>query len=308
MAVAKELARKRIISIELVFITKLGEEKTVLFSGSVVRSKTGRDIGIACFIHDITEHKTMEAKLVIAERLASIGELTGQIGHDLRNPLTAIKNGAYYLRKKEDGLTETGKKMLETIDNAVDDSDRIISCLIDYASDLRLDVSPCTLKSLFSSALQKIEIPKRIEVIDHLLYEPEIFLDVSKVENVITRIIRNAIEAMPQNGTLELRSTQKGSNIEIAFIDSGVGIPANILLKVFSPLVTTKAKGMGLGLAICKRIVEAHEGKIKVKSTEGKGTTFTITLPIKPRIELAVVNEWLTAEASSSAKEKYYLL
>jgi len=301
----KELAEKRVINgYELTLKTKFGDQKNVLFSTSVVKSKTGRDVGLTCIIHDITKLKELERRLVKSERFASIGELAGQVGHDLRNPLTAIKNGAYYLIKREKGLTETGRKMLETIDNAVEDSDRIISCLVDYASDLRLDVSPCTLKSLFSSALQKIEIPKRIEVIDHLLYEPEIFLDVSKVENVITRIIRNAIEAMPQNGTLELRSTQKGSNIEIAFIDSGVGIPANILSKVFSPLVTTKAKGMGLGLAICKRIVEAHEGKIKVKSTEGKGTTFTITLPIKPRIELAVVNEWLTAEASSSAKEK----
>jgi PAS domain S-box-containing protein len=300
----KELAEKRVINNhELTLKTKFGEQKNVLFSGSVVKSKTGRDIGLTCIIHDISELKEMEHRLVKSERLASIGELAGQIGHDLRNPLQAIKNCAYFLIKKENGLTEPGKTMLETIDNAVKDSDRIISSLIDYASDLKLDVSPCTLKSLFSIALSKIEIPNRIEVIDHVLDETEISVDVNKFENVITRIIVNAIEAMPQKGTLELRSTQKDSNIEIAFIDSGVGIPENVLPKVFSPLVTTKAKGMGLGLAICKRIVEAHEGKITVESMEDKGTTFVITLPIKPRIELAVVNNWVITEDSSSIRE-----
>jgi PAS domain S-box-containing protein len=305
MSVLKELPEKRIVrNYELKFITKSGEEKTVLFSGSVVRSKTGRDIGITCVIHDITEHRKMEERLVKAERLASIGELAGQIGHDLRNPLTGIKSGAYYLRKKGDRLTEVDKKkILETIDNAVEDSNRIISGLVDYASDLKLEVSTCTPKSLFSSTLPKIKIPNRIEVIDHLLDEPEISVDVSKFESVLTKIIMNAIEAMPQNGTLELRSTQKGSNIEIAFIDSGIGIPENVLPKVFSPLTTTKAKGMGLGLAICKRIVDAHGGKIRVESTVGKGTTLTITVPINPKIKFAVQNDWVKIETLSSVRK-----
>jgi signal transduction histidine kinase len=83
--------------------------------------------------------------------------------------------------------------------------------------------------------------------------------------------------------------------VEITFADSGIGISTSILAKIFSPLTTTKAKGMGLGLAICKRIVDAHGGKIAVESTVGKGTTFAITLPIKPRIELAVANDWVSA-------------
>jgi len=293
----KELAEKRAIrNYELAYKTKSGEEKIVLLSGSVVRSKTRRDIGVTCVLHDITERKMMEERLVKAERLASIGELAGQIGHDLRNPLTGIKSGAYFLKMKGDKLTEAdSKKMLEIIDDAVEDSDRIISGLIDYASDLHLEVSTCTPKSLLSHALLKVQIPNRIEVLDHLLDEPEFLADAGKIESVFARIIVNAVEAMPKKGILEIRSIPKGSNVEITFADSGVGISADILAKIFSPLTTTKAKGMGLGLAICKRIVDAHGGKIAVESTVGKGTTFTITLPTKPRIELAVVNDWISA-------------
>ena len=296
-SVMKELAEKRAIrNYELTYKTKFGEERIVLFSGSVVRSKTRRDIGVTCVLHDITERKMMEEKLAKAERFATIGELAGHIGHDLRNPLTAIKSGAYFLKKKGDKLTEAdSKKILEIIDNAVEDSNRIVSCLIDYASDLHLEVSMCTPKSLLSGALLKVRIPNRIEVLDHLLDEPEFFADVGKIENVFARIIVNAVEAMPEKGILEIRSIPKGSNVEIAFADSGVGISSDILAKIFSPLTTTKAKGMGLGLAICKRIVDAHGGKIVVESTVGKGTTLAITLPIKPRIELAVVNDWVSA-------------
>ena len=293
----KELAEKRAIrNYELIYKTKFGEEKIVLFSGSVVRSKTRRDIGVTCILHDITERKMMEERLIKAERLASIGELAGQIGHDLRNPLTGIKGGAYFLKMKGDKLTEADiKKISKLIDNAVEDSNRIISALIDYASDLHLEVSMCTPKSLLSGALLKVQIPNRIEVLDRLQEEPEFFADAGKIENVFTRIIANAVEAMPEKGILEIRSILKGSNVEITFADSGVGISADILAKIFSPLTTTKAKGMGLGLAICKRIVDAHGGKIAIESTVGKGTTFAITLPIKPRIEFAVVNDWVSA-------------
>jgi PAS domain S-box-containing protein len=293
----KELAEKRAIrNYELTYKTKFGEEKTVLFSGSVVRSKTRRDIGVTCILHDITERKMMEERLIKAERLASIGELAGQIGHDLRNPLTGIKGGAYFLKMKGDKLTGADvKKISKWIDNAVEDSNRIISTLIDYASDLHLEVSMCTPKSLLSGALLKVQIPDRIEVLDHLLDEPEFFADVGKIENVFARIIVNAVEAMPGKGILEIRSILKGSDVEITFADSGVGISADILAKIFSPLTTTKAKGMGLGLAICKRIVDAHGGKIAVESTVGKGTTFAITLPIKPRIEFAAINDWISA-------------
>jgi len=293
-SVLRELAEKRVIhNYELTYKTKFGEEKHVLFSGSVVRSKTGRDIGITCVIRDITERKELEQRLVKAERLASIGELAGQIGHDLRNPLTGIKGGVYFLRTKGDKVNNADREMiLETIDNAIEDSNRIINSLVDYSSELRLQLAKCTPKSLLLNCLSKIQVPERISILDHTADDLEMFLDAPKMEKVFASIIKNAIDATPEKGTIEIRSALLGSDVKITFADSGTGIPENVLPKIFSPLTTTKAKGMGMSLAICKRIVDAHGGKIAVESAVGKGTTFTITLPIKPKTEFAVENTW----------------
>lgn len=293
--VLKELAEKRVIhNYELTYKTKFGEEKNVLFSGSVVKSKTGRDIGITCVIRDITERKEMEQRLVKAERFASIGELAGQIGHDLRNPLTGIKSGVYFLRTKGNKVTDADREMiLEVIDKAIEDSNRIINSLVDYSSELRLQLDKCTPKSLLLNALSKIQVPERISILDHTADDLEMFLDAPKMEKVFASIIKNAIDATPEKGTIEIRSALLGSDVKITFADSGAGIPENVLPKIFSPLITTKAKGMGMSLAICKRIVDAHGGKVAVESAVGKGTTFTITLPIKPKTEFTVENTWM---------------
>jgi len=279
----KELLEKRVLrNHELVFQTKSGEQRNVLFSGSVVQSKTGRVIGIACVIHDITEHKKMEERLVKAERLASIGELAGQVGHDLRNPLSGIKNGVYLLKKKSERLTETERnKILETMETAIEDSNRIVTSLVDYSSELRLQPEQCTPKSLVLHALSKVQVPDRISIVNQATEDFNMFLDAPRIENVFASIIKNAIDATPEKGVIQIGSTVKSDNAELSFTDSGTGIPEDILPRIFSPLVTTKAKGMGMNLAICKRIVEAHGGKVAVESEVGKGTTFTIMLPIK---------------------------
>lgn len=280
------LEKRRVRNYELMCKTKSGDRKSVLFSGSVVKSKTGRDIGFTLVVHDITERKSMEERLVKAKRLASIGELAGQIGHDLRNPLTGIKSAAFFLRKKGERLSETEReRMLEIIDSSVKDSNRIVNGLVEYSSDLQLQVSACSPNAVLLSALEKAKIPDRIQVTTRLMDAPDVFIDASKIGGVFARVIMNAVEAMPEKGVLEVRTAQNGSNLEIVFTDSGVGIPKDVLVKLFSPLVTTKAKGMGLGLPICKRIVDAHKGRITVDSIEGKGTTVTIALPIKSKNE-----------------------
>ena len=281
--VLKELSEKEIIrNYELIFQTKSGEKRHVLFSGSIVHSKTGRAIGIECIIHDITEHKKIEERLLKAERLASIGELAGQVGHDLRNPLAGLKNSVYILKKKSGRLTETEMHAtLATMDIAIEDSDRIISSLVDYSSELFLQPEQCTPKSLVLHSLSAIQVPDRLNIINDAMDETKMFLDAPRVEKVFASIIKNAIDAQPEKGIIKIQNVLKEQDIEIAFTDSGRGIPDDILPKIFSPLVTTKAKGMGMGLAICKRIVEAHGGKIAVKSAVGIGTTITINLPIK---------------------------
>jgi len=270
---------KKIKDFEVSFRTKSGEIRIVEFSGSAVKGKQGQNLGFTCVVRNITQLKQMQEKLVKAERLAFIGELAGQIGHDLRNPLTGIKNGIYYLRKKGAAITDAERDyMIGIIDSAVNDSDRIINSLVEYSSDLRLEMVTCTPKSILASALQKVEVPKRIKIVDNTSSEHTCLADISKMSLVFTSIIKNAVDAIPETGTLTVQSSQTIANITISFADSGIGIPEKLLPKIFSPLFTTKAKGMGMSLSNCKRIIEAHRGKITVESVSGKGTTFTILL------------------------------
>ena len=278
-----ELASRKIIrNRELIFQHKSGAKLNVFFSGSIVKSKMGHDIGIVSIIHDVTDMKKMEEKLVRAEKLASIGELAGQIGHDLRNPLAGIKNGIYLIKKKDNQLAGTKREeVFGWIEDAIEDSNRIITSLVDYSSELNLQLEQCTPKSLVLHALSNIQVPNGLNIINNTTDDIKMFLDAHSMEKVFANIIKNAIEASPEKGSIKIQSMLIGQNMEISFTDSGIGIPESILPKLFAPLVTTKAKGMGMSLAICKRIVESHDGKIAVESTVGRGTTFTINLPIK---------------------------
>jgi signal transduction histidine kinase len=164
---------------------------------------------------------------------------------------------------------------------AVEDSNRIVTSLVEYSSELILEPKQCTPKSLTHNALLSIQVPDRINIINQTTDEVKFYSDTQKIEKIFTHIVKNAIEAIPEKGHIQIMSQIRGTNVEISFSDSGTGIPNNILSRLFSPLVTTKAKGMGMSLSICKRIVEAHNGKVSVESDEGKGTKFTFLLPVK---------------------------
>jgi PAS domain S-box-containing protein len=265
---------------ELKLRTKSGDVKHVLFSGSIIRSKKGTIVGITCIIKDITRRIELEKRLLKSERLASIGELAGQIGHDLRNPLTAIKNAVYLAKKDALMPNDKLKKICGWIENAIADSDRIITSLVEYSCDLQLQIKNCTPKYLMCNVLLTVKVPDRIKIVDLTADEVELPVDAVKMEMVFAKLIQNAIDAIPREGQIEISSAVKGGNMEFSFADSGTGISETVLPKLFSPLVTTKAKGMGMSLAICKRIVEAHKGDISVETEKGKGTTFIIRLPL----------------------------
>jgi PAS domain S-box-containing protein len=231
------------------------------------------------------ELKETHNRLLQVERLAAIGELAGMVGHDLRNPLSGIKNAVYYLKKKNDNCTsESKKEMFRIIDLSIEHANKIIGDLLDYSRNIRLEISETMPKSLLLDALSTLDIPNRIKIIDNTQKTPSFKADVDSIKRVFVNIIKNAIEAMPEKGTIEIKSLQTESTIEFYFIDSGAGISEEIKAKLFTPLVTTKAQGMGFGLGICKRLVEAHGGKINVTSEVGEGTTFKVTLPINPEL------------------------
>ena len=235
-----------------------------------------------------------QAQLVKSERLAAIGELAGMVGHDLRNPLTGIKNAAYYLKKKGATCPESqAKEMLEIIDKAINHSNKIINDLLDYSREMHLELTECAPRTILEEAVRMIQVPDRIQIVSHALEEGRVRVDADKMMRVFINLIKNAVDAMPEKGKLEITSHRTKNKLEIAFADTGIGIPDETLPRIFSPLFTTKAQGMGFGLAICKRIVESHGGTITVKTAVNKGTTFTITLPINPKLEVEGEKTWI---------------
>ena len=241
-----------------------------------------------------------QLRFVRSERLAAIGELAGMVGHDLRNPLTGIKNSAYYLKKKGAEISEAqAKEMLETIDKCVDYSNKIVNDLLDYSREIRLELQETSPRNLLSEVLDMVQVPEKVEILNHLPNEPPLKVDPDKIKRVFINLIKNAIDAMPNGGKITIDSKEVNGSLEISFADTGTGISDVVLPKLFSPLFTTKAQGMGFGLAICKRIIEAHGETITVKTAKGKGTTFTITLPIELKPEIGGEKVWINMPESS---------
>ena len=243
--------------------------------------------GLAKSINEmLTDIEDKTLKLRKAEHLATIGQLAAMVGHDLRNPLTGIAGATYYLKTKlEARMNAKAKEMVETIEKAIAHSDRIISDLLKYAEEMKLDVSETEPKSMLSGVLSHVKIPINVRILDKTQETPRIKCDQGKMKTVFAKLGENAFDAMPNGGMLTVECTEVKEGVAISFSDTGVGIPSEVMTKIWSPLFTTKAKGMGLGLTICKRIVEAHGGTISAESSVGKGSIFTITIPSNPRIK-----------------------
>jgi signal transduction histidine kinase len=169
------------------------------------------------------------------------------------------------------------------MDKAIEHANKIINDLLEYSRELHLDYGECSPKSLVSYSLLMITVPSQIKVLEHFEDSLTIWVDTDKMQRVFTNLIKNAIDAMVNGGSLEISSRHSDKTVEFSFVDTGIGMSEDVLKKIFTPLFTTKAQGMGFGLSICKRIVEAHAGKIEVESALNKGTKFTITLPVKPK-------------------------
>lgn len=250
----------------------------IVHSSAIARE--GRGAGLRGIVIDMTERKRMEEELLRSQRLATIGELAAMVGHDLRNPLQGIAAATYYLRKREGSkLSKQGKEMLRLILRDVQRSDKIIKDLLEYSGEIHLELTETDVRSITENALAHLKIPSVIRLANSAQDEPKMRLDAERMRRVFLNLLQNAVDAMPDGGTLTITSKISHPNIEIVFSDTGTGMTEEVMKKLYTPLYTTKAKGVGLGLAICKRIVEAHGGSLLVESTLGKGSTFTVRLP-----------------------------
>lgn len=229
--------------------------------------------------------KEAQDQIIRSEKLAAVGQLASSVAHELRNPIGAIKNAIFYLKKqinKEETSINRLIQFLDIMDNEAERSNKIISDLLGFTQTSRPSVAPAKLKAVVEETLSRFTSTEGVHTLIEIDADlPEVLIDSSQIGQVFFNIIQNSYQAMPDGGELRITAGCKDEFVRIQFADTGTGIPKKIISKIFDPLFTTKTNGVGLGLAFSYNIVQRHGGKIEVRSEEGKGTVFTIWLPKK---------------------------
>ncbi|HXU94094.1 MAG TPA: ATP-binding protein [Gallionella sp.] len=221
-------------------------------------------------------------ELVRKEKLAVLGQVAGSVGHELRNPLGVMSNAVYFLQTVLADADDSVKEYLSIIKNEITGSERIVSDLLDSVRIKPPHPESVSVAELIEQSLRKCSVPPFVTVkLDVPATLPPLRVDALQIHQVLRNLISNGIEAMPQGGLLEIQAEadEAGKSVTINVRDGGIGMAPEQLGKLFQPLFTTKARGIGLGLVVVKNLTQANGGKVDVQSAPGRGTTFSITLP-----------------------------
>ncbi|MGD6852494.1 MAG: PAS domain S-box protein [Candidatus Bathyarchaeia archaeon] len=265
----------------------------------------GKVIGIWSIVRDISEQKALQKnlekqavlleqivdertkQLKDTERLVAIGQTAGMVGHDLRNPLQTLTGELYLAKSDVDSLAPGEAKSnlqesIQVIEEQVGYMDKIVSDLQAFVQPVKIDREPVNLKDLIFHVLETVTVPSNIMVETQFLgHFSQIKADPQLLKRVLINLVTNAVQAMPNGGNINITAQVKPQGqISVTVQDTGVGIPEKIKKQIFTPLFTTKPRGQGFGLAVCKRVIEAHGGSICFESTEGRGAQFQIQFPI----------------------------
>ncbi len=222
------------------------------------------------------ELERLKSDLVRQTRFATLGQVAVSIAHELRNPLAALRNAAYYLKRRTGAEEPKWTEYLDIIEHEVRQADRIVSDLMDLSRAQAPDTRAV------DDALQYVEDRDAIRL--HFDLEPDPFLvsaDPDQLRQVLANLLTNATQAMSGRGQITVRGWREEGVDVVTVADDGPGIPPHLERQVFEPLFTTKAKGAGLGLAICRQIVERHGGSIDLAPTV-RGAAFRFLLPARP--------------------------
>ncbi|RPI11338.1 MAG: histidine kinase, partial [Zetaproteobacteria bacterium] len=231
-----------------------------------------------------------------AERLATLGELAASLAHEIKNPLAGIA-GAVRVMADELPASDQRKEIMEEILDQVHRLDKTVHDLLAFARPATPALAPCDLHRVLDRVLVLLaQDPAAMTVRIVRVYHsglPPVHADAKQLGQVFLNLLLNAVQAMPDGGRITLRTALRGVNgadgdgaasearaVEVRFSDTGPGIPAPLVSEVFTPFFTTKPRGAGLGLSICRRIVEDHGGRIEVESPPGQGATFRVVLPL----------------------------
>jgi PAS domain S-box-containing protein len=284
-----------------VFIDELAiNGKKVAVENHIYPSRTG----VSVFTKDITQRKELQSKLEeyaerleelvkvrteklkTAERLAAIGETAGMVGHDIRNPLQTITGELYLTRTEVLSMPEGDCKRnieesLQIIGEQMAYINKIVADLQDYARASEPTLEPVDLAKTLRDIVSTVTVPQDVHVIFAIQPGfPKMQSDPAFLKRIFVNLITNAVQAMPNGGKLTLAVTTSSKHAIIKVEDTGQGIPEDARAKIFKPLFTTKAKGQGLGLAVVKKLTNALGGNIAFSSVVGKGTCFTVEIPL----------------------------
>jgi signal transduction histidine kinase len=227
--------------------------------------------------------------LLQSEKLALVGKLAASMAHSIRNPLTSVKMRLFSLDRTLD-LSATQKEDFDVISDEIRHIDTIVQHFLEFSRPPKLKMQKVSPSEVVDMTLQMLK--HRLESydveikLDRRQPLPEIQADPEQLKEVLVNLIVNAYEAMERSGTIEIQEQEieaasESRMIMINLTDNGPGIPEAIKDKVFQPFYSTKEEGTGLGLSICARIIEEHGGTLELTSVEGKGTTFTIKIPVE---------------------------
>jgi two-component system, NtrC family, sensor histidine kinase HydH len=233
----------------------------------------------------LREVKTLEEEMERGERLATVGNLAAAVAHEIRNPLNAVSMGMQRLRVEfEPAPRDEYLRMVDLVQGEVRRLNVIVEEFLSLARPMPLKREAIAVTALLDEVLSLVESEARaagIRVVREIPAGlPVLHADRDRIKQVLLNLVLNAIQAMPSGGTLEIGAAAADRTVSVTVADTGSGIAPDVLPKIFEPYVTTRAKGLGLGLAIARRIVEAHGGTIEAESEPGRRTRLRIVLPL----------------------------
>lgn len=246
----------------------------------------GDTLGAVVTMEDQTEFKALTEQLIRADRLAALGELVAGVAHEIRNPLAVIKGSLQVYEqtgRSPDELTE----LTDVVGQEIERLDVVIKALLDFGRPAPPQIRPVDLGRLMAETITlagKYAEQQGVDVVVAPVHgTPPVMADADQLKQVMVNLITNAVQAMPEGGTVTLGARPEGDMVTLTVADEGTGISDGELGKIFDPFHTGREDGTGLGLTIVHRIIDEHGGRISVDSRVGKGTTVTIRLPVADR-------------------------
>ena len=256
---------------------------------SAVFDQNGKYWGTVLTSHDITERKELEHQLLQSERLATIGEMSAKVAHEIRNPLSSISLNTELLYDEisnDNGERKSdAENLIQSILNEVDTLTAISDEYLQFARFPKLETRPASINEVLielTKFFNKEIVQRCISLKENYASDlPQILLDTKQIKQAFLNILKNSFESMPEGGELSITTRLKDENVEVNITDTGSGINRSDIRRVFDPFYSTKVKGTGLGLALTMKTVEGHGGDINCESTIAKGTTMIISFPVK---------------------------